>query len=279
MEIYAPLAAPPRHLGDEVAAGGPRLPLPAAGAVQARRRDARGEARRPRAVRRPRSAQVLRDELAKHGIKAEVHGRAKHIYSIYKKIEKYAADGRDVDEIYDLLAVRVIVDTVTDCYTALGVVHGLWQPLPGTFDDYIANPKESMYQSLHTTVMALERAAARGADPHVRDAPDRRVRHRRALAVQGGRQAATRRYEERLAWLRQLLDWQRDIVAGGGVRRVGEDGHLPGPGLRLHAEGRDQGHAGRQHAARLRLPHPHRPRAPVRRREGERAAGVAQLPR
>ncbi|MEO8458621.1 MAG: HD domain-containing protein, partial [Chloroflexota bacterium] len=97
---------------------------------------------------------TIRDELAKHDIKAEVYGRAKHIFSIHKKIEKYSTDGRDMDEIYDLLAVRIMVDTVTDCYTALGIIHGMWRPLPATFDDYIANPKESMYQSLHTTVMA-----------------------------------------------------------------------------------------------------------------------------
>src|SRR2546426_714553 len=97
----------------------------------------------------------IREELKKHGIQAEIQGRAKHIYSIHSKMEKYAAEGKSVDEIYDLLAVRVLVETVTDCYTALGVVHGLWRPLPGSFDDYIANPKESMYQSLHTTVMAL----------------------------------------------------------------------------------------------------------------------------
>src|SRR3989454_711708 len=97
----------------------------------------------------------IREELKKHSIQAEIQGRAKHIYSIHSKMEKYAAEGKSVDEIYDLLAVRVLVETVTDCYTALGVVHGLWRPLPGSFDDYIANPKESMYQSLHTTVMAL----------------------------------------------------------------------------------------------------------------------------
>jgi GTP diphosphokinase / guanosine-3',5'-bis(diphosphate) 3'-diphosphatase len=86
---------------------------------------------------------VLREELRKHGIEAEIQGRAKHIFSIHRKMEKYAADGKSVDEIYDLLAVRVLVETVTDCYTALGVVHGMWRPLPGSF----------------------ERPAAGGADP------------------------------------------------------------------------------------------------------------------
>ncbi len=86
------------------------------------------------------------------------------------------------------------------------------------------------------------------------------------------------RYEERLAWLRQLMDWQREMSQAGRVRGVRQDGHLPGPGLRLHAQGRDQGPAHRQHAARLRLPHPHRPRAPLRRRQGQRQAGLAELP-
>jgi (p)ppGpp synthetase, RelA/SpoT family len=160
--------------------------------------------------------QVLKDELAKHDIKAEVYGRAKHIFSIYKKIDKYATDGRDMDEIYDLLAVRLLVDTVTDCYTALGIVHGMWRPLTGTFDDYIANPKESLYQSLHTTVMALNtqplevqirthemhEAAEFGIAAHWRYKEGGRKRD------SGKRNA---QYEERLAWLRQLLDWQRDM--------------------------------------------------------------------
>lgn len=155
--------------------------------------------------------QVLRDELARHGVKAEVHGRAKHIYSIYKKIEKYANDGRDVDEIYDLLAVRVLVDSVTDCYTALGVVHGLWRPLPATFDDYIANPKESMYQSLHSTVMALN---AQPLEVQIRTYEMHRSAEFGIAAhwryKEGGKRDSS--YEEKLTWLRQLLDWQSDIA-------------------------------------------------------------------
>ncbi|HEY5625074.1 MAG TPA: TGS domain-containing protein, partial [Dehalococcoidia bacterium] len=148
--------------------------------------------------------------LAKHDVEADVQGRAKHIYSIYEKMEKYAGEGRSVDEIYDLLAVRVLVDTEGDCYKALGVVHGLWRPLPGTFDDYIAMPKESMYQSLHTTVMALK------TQPLEVQIRTRDMHHSAEYGIaahwrykEGSKQDG--RYEERLAWIRQLMDWQREI--------------------------------------------------------------------
>jgi len=153
---------------------------------------------------------VLREELTKHGIAAEIHGRAKHIYSIHRKIEKYASEGKSVDEIYDLLAVRVLVETVTDCYTALGVVHGMWRPLPGSFDDYIANPKESMYQALHTTVMALH---AQPLEVQIRTYEMHRAAEYGIAAHWRYKEGSKRdvRHEERLAWLRQLLDWQREI--------------------------------------------------------------------
>ncbi|MEO6197141.1 MAG: bifunctional (p)ppGpp synthetase/guanosine-3',5'-bis(diphosphate) 3'-pyrophosphohydrolase, partial [Dehalococcoidia bacterium] len=153
---------------------------------------------------------ILREEIAKQGVKAEVYGRAKHIYSIYKKTEKYAAERRNVDEIYDLLAVRILVDDVTDCYSALGIVHGMWRPLPGTFDDYIANPKESMYQSLHTTVMALN---TQPLEVQIRTYEMHRSSEF-GIASHWRYKEGTKRdeiYEERLAWLRQLLDWQREM--------------------------------------------------------------------
>ncbi len=153
---------------------------------------------------------VLREEIEKQGITAEVQGRAKHIYSIHRKIEKYAAEGKSVDEIYDLLAVRILVDTVTDCYTALGVVHGMWRPIPGAFDDYIANPKESMYQALHTTVMALN---AQPLEVQIRTHDMHRMAEYGIAAHWRYKEGARRdvRYEERLAWLRQLMDWHREI--------------------------------------------------------------------
>ncbi len=154
---------------------------------------------------------LLQKELARHGLQAEVQGRAKHIYSVYQKMQRYAAEGRNPQEIYDLLAVRILVDTVPECYRALGIVHSLFTPIPGTFDDYIAKPKASMYQSLHTTVMGpgghplevqirtheMHQVAEYGVAAHWRYKEGEKPDHR---------------YQERLAWLRQLLEWQREMA-------------------------------------------------------------------
>jgi GTP pyrophosphokinase len=155
--------------------------------------------------------EILDEELTEQGIRAEVQGRAKHIYSIYQKIDKYAAASRGASEISDLLAVRILVDSVTDCYSALGVVHGLWRPLPGTFDDYIANPKESMYQALHTTVMSLD---TRPLEVQIRTHEMHRSAEYGVAAHWRYKEGSKRdlRYEERLAWLRQLLEWHREIA-------------------------------------------------------------------
>jgi GTP pyrophosphokinase len=96
---------------------------------------------------------VIKQEMDKAGIKAEVSGRVKNIYSVVRKEEKYSAQNKDVAQIYDLLGLRILVDEVKDCYTALGIIHNLWHPIPDEFNDYIANPRGGIYQSLHTTVM------------------------------------------------------------------------------------------------------------------------------
>ncbi|TFG47162.1 MAG: bifunctional (p)ppGpp synthetase/guanosine-3',5'-bis(diphosphate) 3'-pyrophosphohydrolase, partial [Dehalococcoidia bacterium] len=98
---------------------------------------------------------ILKAEFESAGLKPEISGRAKHIFSLNQKADKYAAQGRHFDEIYDLSAIRVLVNSDHECYIALGTVHNLWHPIPGSFDDYIANPKPNGYQSLHTAVLSL----------------------------------------------------------------------------------------------------------------------------
>ena len=154
--------------------------------------------------------QILREEFDRVGLRAEMSGRPKHIYSIYQKMEKYSALGKHFDDIHDLLALRVLVGTVPDCYSAVGVIHSLWRPLPDEFDDFIANPKPNGYQSLHTTVMY------QGTTPLEVQIRTYDMRHIAEYGV-----AAHWRYkegekndihfEERIAWLRQLIDWHREF--------------------------------------------------------------------
>jgi GTP pyrophosphokinase len=154
---------------------------------------------------------TLRQKLDEAGIQAEVTGRAKHIYSIYHKMQRYEEQSKSFDQIYDLLAVRVFVDSVAECYHALGVVHSVWRPMPGQFDDYVANPKDSMYQSLHTTVFA---AGGRPLEIQIRTHEMHRLAEYGVAAhwryKEGGKQQE--KDEERIAWLRQLLEWQRDLT-------------------------------------------------------------------
>src|SRR5579884_3232528 len=147
----------------------------------------------------------LKREFEKIGIEAEITGRPKHFYSIYNKLRK----GRDWASIYDLTAVRVIVDSVKDCYGALGVVHSIWRPLPGRFKDYIAMPKPNMYQSLHTTVVGP------GGEPievQIRTLEMHRTSEYGVAAhwryKEGGK---VDNFEEKLTWLRSLLEWQNDM--------------------------------------------------------------------
>ena len=158
-----------------------------------------------------RTTKLLEEALAKSSINCVIEGRAKHLYSIYKKIEKYSILGKKFDEIHDLIAVRIIVNSVQDCYSSLGVLHELWRPIPGEFDDYIANPKESMYQSIHSTVMCLDsypveiqirtkemhEIAERGIAAHwqYKDIPEN----------------LDNAYMNKLNWFRNLIDWQIEL--------------------------------------------------------------------
>ena len=151
---------------------------------------------------------TLHKELGKVGIKADISGRPKHLYSIAKKMER---KGAEFSEIYDLHAVRLLVEDVKDCYAALGVVHSLWRPIPGQFDDYIAVPKANMYQSLHTAVIALD---AKPLEIQIRTHAMHAISEAGIAAhwryKEGSR--SERSYDAKLAWLRQLMDWQREVT-------------------------------------------------------------------
>jgi guanosine-3',5'-bis(diphosphate) 3'-pyrophosphohydrolase len=156
--------------------------------------------------------EVLKRELSRANFTADVTGRPKHIYSIYHKAQAYAAQGKQLSDIYDFFAVRVLVPTVQDCYGALGVVHSLWRPLPGQFDDYIANPKENDYQSLHTTVRSI---GGLPLEVQVRTYQMHRISEYGVAShwsyKEGGGGGKDVKFEERMTWLRQLLEWQRDV--------------------------------------------------------------------
>lgn len=151
----------------------------------------------------------LRDRLVNAGVKAEIRGRAKHFYSIYKKMKR---DNKDISEIYDLSAVRVLVDSVRDCYGVLGIIHEMWKPMPGRFKDYIAMPKSNGYQSLHTTVMtrgypleiqirtfAMHQVSEYGFAAH--------WKYKEA----GKSIGAAGEYDKKFSWLRQMVNLQQEL--------------------------------------------------------------------
>ena len=154
--------------------------------------------------------EVLKKEFDAQGLKAEISGRLKHIYSVHKKMEKYAASGKQFDDIYDLLALRVLVGSVPDCYTAIGTVHSLWRPLPGAFDDFIANPKPNGYQALHTAVMFMGKTPL---EVQIRTYEMHRVSEYGVAAHWRYKEGEKRdmHFEERIAWLRQLIEWHREL--------------------------------------------------------------------
>lgn len=155
---------------------------------------------------------ALGEALNEAGINCTISGRPKHLYSTYQKLQRYQSRGRKFDEIYDLIAVRVIVDSTADCYACLGAVHQMWRPVPGEFDDYIANPKENLYQSLHTSVIGPQgyplEVQIRTSEMH-RVAEDGVAAH--WTYKQAGPDEDDELFDEKLTWLKQLLEWQREM--------------------------------------------------------------------
>ncbi|MGI6110305.1 MAG: RelA/SpoT family protein [Eubacteriaceae bacterium] len=158
---------------------------------------------------------IINRELEKAGIKAKVYGRSKHFYSIYRKM---TSQGRDFDDIYDLFAIRIITESVQDCYSALGIIHTLWNPIPGRFKDYIATPKANNYQSIHTTVIGpngdpfeiqirtkeMHEIAEYGVAAH--------WRYKEGKTEGKGKE---KRFEDKIAWIRQMLEWKDDADNAG----------------------------------------------------------------
>jgi len=151
---------------------------------------------------------ILSKELKQAHIAANISGRPKHIYSIYRKMKR---KGVEFDQIYDVQGVRVIVEEVGQCYQALGIVHSLWRPIPQEFDDYIANPKDNMYRSLHTAVIG---PGGRPLEVQIRTWEMHRTAEYGIAAHWRYKEQNTRRdveFEDKIAWLRQLMDWRQEI--------------------------------------------------------------------
>lgn len=148
---------------------------------------------------------VLHQHIEESGIEATITGRPKHFYSIYKKMKR---DNKDLSQIYDLYAVRVIVDTIPQCYAILGIAHSLWKPLPNRFKDYIAVPKPNMYQSLHTTIIGTK---GQPVEIQIRTWEMHHISEYGIAAhwrYKEGNKAGSKSFDQKISWLRRLLEWQ-----------------------------------------------------------------------
>ena len=213
---------------------------------------------------------IINDKLKEAGIQAKVESRIKRLFSIHKKLQRQRIS---VDQVYDLFAMRIITRSLQDCYAVLGIIHNIWRPVPGRIKDFIAMPRPNFYQSLHTSVITedgtpfeiqirteeMHKMAEEGIAAHwkYKDGP---------VSAQD---------EQRLAWLRQVVEWQRDVSDPNEFLDRAESRSVSRRGLHLHAQRQGCGAAARGYADRLCLHHSHRSRTHLRRRQSERAHGAA----
>ena len=201
----------------------------------------------------------------------QIDGRIKRLFSIHQKLKRQKID---LDQVYDLVALRIITPSVRDCYATLGIIHQTWSPVPGRIKDFIATPRPNGYQSLHTSVVSDRgfpfEVQIRSSEMH-RTAEEGIAAH---WKYKEGRVGAGRD-EQYFVWLRQLLEWQQEVRDPAGVPAEPEDRALPRRGLHLHSEGGGEGAAARRVTGRLRVFHPHRRRTSLRRRSREREDGAA----
>jgi GTP pyrophosphokinase len=208
----------------------------------------------------------VREELEAAGVSnAEIYGRPKHIYSIWNKMRK---KGVEFSEVYDVRALRIIVEDLKECYTALGIVHNLWAPIPKEFDDYISNPKGNYYRSLHTAVRCPD---GRSLEIQIRTW-DMHKHAELGVAAhwrykEGSKRNAEDDYDEKIAWLRQLLTWKNEVAdSSDWVKHY----------LRHHATGQGGRSAGRLYPRRFCLPRSYRSGPPLSWCQGGRQSGPAQ---
>ena len=208
------------------------------------------------------------------GIAADISGRPKHFYSIYQKLQR----GKEFAEIYDLIAIRIVVDSVKDCYGAVGIVHSIWTPLPGRFKDYIAMPKTNGYQSHpHDGHRARRRSDSRSRSARARCTARASTVSPRTGATK--KAAARDDFDQKLAWLRSLLEWQEDMRDSREFMEHLKLDLFDNQVFVFTPKGDVMGLSGGRDAARLRVPRPHLGRPPLRRREGERQDRAAGLQR
>ena len=244
--------------------------------LQGDRDDAGRAPARPRSATSRTSSRCCARELAAAGIRAEITGRPKHIYSIWNKMRRKQSG---IDSLYDIRAVRILVDDVKDCYAALGIVHHLWTPLPGEFDDYIAKPKANDYRSLHTAVIGPE---GKPLEVQIRT---REMHQHSEYGVAAhwrykeGAQKGMRRdpaFEDRIAWLRQVLDWKDAVADASEWLAAFKSSLFTDTIYVLTPQGKVIDLPRRRDAGRFRVRGAHEPRPSLPRRARRRRDGAAQ---